>query len=51
MICSLVHGRLLTGATASISTRFHRPDVRQNAPTCVGSCSQHQRIEQARGIF
>ncbi|CAJ1379465.1 unnamed protein product, partial [Effrenium voratum] len=41
---------LLTGATASISTRFHRPDVRQNAPTCVGSCSQHQRIEQVASM-
>jgi len=39
--------RLLQGAKASISTRLHRPDVREYAPTCVGSCSEHKKIDMA----
>ncbi|CAK9071986.1 unnamed protein product [Durusdinium trenchii] len=36
---------LLQGAKASISTRLQRPDVHEYAPNCVGTCSQHQRID------
>lgn len=36
---------LLQGGKASLSTRIRRPDVHQYAPTCVGSCSEHTKID------
>eukprot|EP00439_Symbiodinium_sp_Y106_P059683 s88_g8.t1 len=36
---------LLQGGKASLSTRLRRPDVHQYAPTCVGSCSEHTKID------
>lgn len=41
---------LLQGAKASISTRLHRPDVREYAPTCVGSCSEHKKIDMVASL-
>ncbi|CAL1146080.1 unnamed protein product [Cladocopium goreaui] len=36
---------LLQGAKASISTRLHRPDVREYAPTCVASLVEQGKLK------
>jgi len=41
---------LLQGAKASLSTRLRRPDVREYAPTCVGSCSEYKNIDTVASL-
>lgn len=36
---------LLLTALPGISTRIHRPDINTHAPTCVGACSNYDRID------
>jgi len=41
---------LLHDAAPSISTRIKRPDVHTNFPTCVGACSQYDRIDKVSAL-
>lgn len=41
---------LLRPGLSSWSTRLHRPDVHEYAPTCVGACSQHDRIDRIKAL-
>lgn len=41
---------LLPTAMPSISTKFKRPDVHMNFPTCVGACSNYDRINSISAL-
>mmetsp|Transcript_73354 Transcript_73354/g.196918 ORF Transcript_73354/g.196918 Transcript_73354/m.196918 type:complete len:367 (-) Transcript_73354:91-1191(-) len=41
---------LLPTAMPSISTKFKRPDVYMNFPTCVGACSNYDRIDKISAL-
>jgi NADPH:quinone reductase-like Zn-dependent oxidoreductase len=41
---------LLQSGMPSMSTKFHRPDLRTYAPLCVGGCSHYDRIDAVAAL-